>query len=216
MKIKVVIADDHPIFREGFKLVIKHLDNIECVGEATNGKELLKILNEKDTDIVFLDLKMPIMDGFEATEEIIKLNSHLKIIVLTYYDNLESVNKMIDMGVYGYMLKDADYEKVGQAVEAVMNDKYYFSNEIIVKLSQKSVIDREAQKKREELKFITEKEKLLLNLLCQGLSVKEIAKKMYVSDRTVEKYKERLMQKTNTNTTVKLVLFALKNNLANL
>ena len=151
-----------------------------------------------------------------SKKEIIKLNSHLKIIVLTYYDNLESVNKMIDLGVYGYMLKDADYEKVGQAVEAVMNNKYYFSNEIIVKLSQKSVIDREAQKKREELKFITEKEKLLLNLLCQGLSVKEIAKKMYVSDRTVEKYKERLMQKTNTNTTVKLVLFALRNDLANL
>ena len=83
MKIKVVIADDHPIFREGFKLVIKHLDNIECVGEATNGKELLKILNEKDTDIVFLDLKMPIMDGFEATKEMIKLNSHCKNISRT-------------------------------------------------------------------------------------------------------------------------------------
>lgn len=211
MKIKVAIADAHPIFREGLKIVLSYLKNIECVGVVENGKELLSLINEISVDVIFIDIKIPIIDGFEASMEIIKSRLDTKIIVITSSDDIESVIRMIEIGVNSYVLKDADFSEIEKAINTVMNNKSYISSQVLIELSQYTIQQRREMNRKNSLPEITDREKELLQLLCEGLSKKEIAEKMFVCERTIEKYKERLMEKTNTNTTVKLILYALKN-----
>lgn len=212
MKTRIAIADDHLIFREGFKLVLKHIENVQLVGEAENGQELVELIKKEDIDIIFMDINMPLLNGFDATKEILEFNNTTKIIALTAYKNINSVNKMVSLGVKGYMLKDAEFTEISNAIEIVMSNKHYFSNDVLIMLSKQTAFNQ-SNKKTQEQVAITEREKTLLKLLCKGLSKKEISQKMYISERTVEKYKERIMTKTNTNSTVNLVLYAIKNRL---
>lgn len=209
MDLKIAIADDHVIIREGFKAILKLLDNVSEVFETSNGAELIEIVKTKKPDLVFTDINMPMVDGFEATREIINVDSKVKVIALTSYDNIEYINKMLELGVAGYMLKDAEYNEVREAIEIVMNDKPYFSNKILVILTNNTV-SRQNQKKIAEF---TKRETDVLHLLCNGSSKKQIAEKLFISERTVEKYKEKMMDKTYTKSTVNLVIYAIKNNI---
>ncbi len=211
MKYKVMIVDDHSIFREGFKLIMKYVKNAELIGEATNGEEFLDMLQKNKPDIVFMDINMPRLDGFGATEKALELFPDLRIIAITSADSIEHVNRMLNAGVAGYMLKDAEYTEVEQAIASVMSDRNFFSPQILVALTQTTMNRHDEEKKKEALPKFTEREFEVLEYLCNGLSKKEIAEKMFLSERTIEKYKEKLMSKTNTNSSVSLVVYAMKN-----
>ncbi len=214
MKYSVIIVDDHKIFRDGFRLVLSTMDNVELVDEASTGKEFLEIIKKKKVDIVFMDINLPVMDGITATQEALKMFPDMKIIALTGYDGVEYVNKMLYAGVEGYLLKDADYDEIHEAIESVMTGKNYFSKKILVTLTKNTITKKQEEKQKANMPKLTRRELEIIGMMCKGNSKREIAEKLFISERTVEKHKENLMMKTNTNNSVSLVIFALRNKLA--
>ncbi len=214
MKYNVIIVDDHKIFRDGFKLLLKSIDKVDKIDEAANGQEFLEKIEKKQPDIVFMDINMPVMDGAEATRKALKKYPELKVIALTTFDGDDYVNRMIYAGIEGYLLKDAEYEEIEEAMDQVMEGKNYFSNAILMKLTKNTMKRKEEEKKRKDVPRLTKREKDVLDLVCKGLSKWDIANMLFISERTVEKHKENLMAKTNTKSTVNLILFALKNNIS--
>lgn len=213
-KYSVVIVDDHKIFREGFKMVLNSFDNVSSIDEAANGKEFLDLLNTKNPDVVFMDINIPLIDGIITTQEALKIKPDLKIIALSTYDGVEYVNKMLYAGVEGYLLKDAEYEEIKEAIDMVMEGKNFFSKKILINLSHNALVKRQEDKKKQNLPKLTKREAEIIQLLCKGFSKKEMAQKLFISERTVEKHKENLMIKTGTNNSVSLVIYALRNKLA--
>ncbi len=217
MKYNVAIVDDHKIFRDGFKMVLKSLDNVGEIYEAPDGQDFLDLIeSNNDIDLVFMDVNMPNMDGAEATEKVFKIKKDIKVIAITAYELVDYVNRMLYAGVEGYMLKDADYEEIEEAINQVMEGGNYFSKKILVSLSRSAVKSRKEERKKKEMPKLSKRELDVIRLICKGFSTKEIAKKLFISQRTVEKHKENLMQKTGTNTTVNLVIFSLKHKFAEL
>jgi DNA-binding NarL/FixJ family response regulator len=216
MKSKVIIVDDHTIFREGFKLVLDTIAGVKVVGEAANGRELLSLMEHNKPDLVFMDINMPLLNGVEATKKALKINPEIKIIALSSFDDIDSINNMLYAGVEGYLVKDADYTEIEKAIDDVMSGKNFFSNSILVKLTVGATKKKDEAQKKESLPELTKREQEILQLLCKGSSKSEIADKLHISERTVEKHKENLLSKTGTNNTVNLVLFALKHKMAEL
>lgn len=210
---KVIITDDHVIVREGLKMALGFVNQVASIREAGNGQELLDMLQEESADLIFMDINMPVMDGVEATKKALAMQEDVKIITLTSFDNLEYVHKMLDMGISGYLLKDADYTEIETAIKVVMSGKNYFTPSVLMKLTQETVSQRDKKHQQEKLPQLTEREMHVLKLIAQGLSKHEIAEKMFISERTVDKYKEKLMSKTATNSTLNLVLYAIKKEL---
>lgn len=213
---RVIIVDDHKIFRDGFKMVIDSIDQVQFVGEATNGKEFLDLIKSVKADVVFMDVNMPVVDGAEATQEALKIQPDLKIIAITSYDSTEYVNKMLFAGVEGYLLKDADYEEIEEAIQQVVAGRNYFSKQILVNLTKNTIREKEEKTRKKGLPNLSPRETEVLDLVCKGLSKTDIAGRLFISERTVEKHKENLMAKTGTKSTVNLVLFSIKNKLVNI
>jgi DNA-binding NarL/FixJ family response regulator len=216
MKYKVAIVDDHKIFRDGFKMLLDSLDSVDTVYEASNGVEFLELLDKETIDLVFMDVNMPEMDGAKATEKALKKQKGLKIVAITAYELVDYVNKMLYSGVEGYLLKDADYDEIEEAINQVMSGSNYFSKKILVSLSRNTIKSKKDEKKRKEMPNLSKRELEVLQLICKGVSTKDIAKRLFISQRTVEKHKENLMQKAGVRTTVNLVIFALKHKLADI
>lgn len=208
-KIKTVIVDDHNLFRNGLKFILNQFENIEVVGEASNGKEFLILLeNIALPDIVLLDINMPILNGIEAAKISLQKYPKLKIIVLSMYGESEYYNTMIDIGVKGFILKDCDNKELKEAIERVHAGGTYFSQEILISLIK--------EKKNNEKISLTKREKEILELICKGYSNNEIAEKLFISQRTVERHRANLLEKTNSKNSISLVVFALKNKLVDL
>jgi DNA-binding NarL/FixJ family response regulator len=205
-KLSVFLVDDHKLFREGLKLL---LQGLECVGEikeASSGKEFLYALAEYKPDIVFMDIEMPEMDGIQTTIKSLNLFPDLKIIALSMYSEEAYYGKMIEAGAQGFLLKDSDIEEVESAISIVSSGKSYFSQEILFKILQKGN-DKKSISKTSEL---TEREKEVLYLICKGLSNQEIANNLLLSKRTIDKHRENLLLKTDSNNTASLVIYAIK------
>lgn len=208
-KIKTVIVDDHNLFRNGLKFILNQFENIEVVGEASNGKEFLILLeNITLPDIVLLDINMPILNGIEAAKISLQKYPKLKIIVLSMYGESEYYNTMIDIEVNGFILKDCDNKELKEAIERVHAGGTYFSQEILISLIK--------EKKSNEKINLTKREKEILELICKGYSNNEIAEKLFISQRTVERHRANLLEKTNSKNSISLVVFALKNKLVDL
>jgi DNA-binding NarL/FixJ family response regulator len=206
-KTKIMIVEDHDIFRSGLKRVIEEIKGLELVGEAENGANFLKILPKANPDIVLMDIKMPVMDGIEATEKAIKLRPSLKILALTIYGEEEYLYTMIQKGIAGFLLKNTSISELEKAIKMVSEGHQYFSPEIS-ELFAKRIKDDPSSKL-----ILTHKEKDVLRLLCLGYSSTDIAKSLFLSKRTVEGYRGRLLQKTDQTNTINLVIYAFKHNL---
>lgn len=209
MKHKVVVVDDHKIFRNGLKMVLETIDDVEVVAEASNGIDFLEILDQQKVDLVFMDVNMPQLCGVETTSSALNKNENLKVIALTSYDTFDTIDKMLNAGADGYLLKDADYNEIIEAIDAVMSGSNFFSPKILKELTQR-VSKQRITSKKNNYDELSKREHEILKLLCEGLSKKEIAKKLNISERTVEKHRENLMSKTNTNSTIALVVNAFK------
>ncbi|HLN19740.1 MAG TPA: response regulator transcription factor [Bacteroidales bacterium] len=210
---KVFIVDDHKIFREGLVFMISKMKGFEVVGEASNGKAFLDIVDELDVDIVIMDIAMPGIDGIAATTRVLEKHPEIKVIALTMFSDEEYYYKMIQAGVAGYILKESGKEELATALNTVITGENYFSQKILhniivnmnnVKTFKKSSAD--------EIK-LTRRENEILTLICQGLSNQEISDKLCLSLRTIEGHKSNLLSKTGVKNSISLVMYAMKHHL---
>ncbi len=212
----LLIVDDHQIFRDGLKLLLSHFSFVGGIREASNGREFLELLAENRPDIVLMDINMPVMGGIEATREALERYPDLKIIVLTTFHDEHYVEQMMLLGVEGYMLKRSTPEEFEDALIRVMEGGNYFSDEIVRTVAQNLDRIRRDAERRSSLPDFTRREREILDLICQGNSNEQIADQVHLSIKTVEKHKSNLFQKTETNNTVNLIIYAFRNGLAEL
>lgn len=210
-KISIALVDDHELFRAGIKLILSKRNDMEIVIEAPNGEEFLKQLDVLQPDIVLLDIAMPVLNGFETAKLALKKYPDIKIIILTMQNDEAYYLKMIELGVKGFILKKSGVNELLSAIQEVYQGNDYFSSELLTKL----VLSLNNQKINNELN-LNENEKQVLYYLCNGLVSKEIADKLYLSEKSIERYRSKLLQKTNTRNSAHLVMHALKNRLIEL
>ncbi|MBN2638182.1 MAG: response regulator transcription factor [Bacteroidales bacterium] len=209
--LKIIIVDDHEIFRSGLKMVLGKLDYVEVVGEASNGKEFLKLLRTIECDIVLMDIEMPVMTGVEATRIALTEKPGLKVISLTMFTDDDYVQSMIDLGVKGFLVKNIDKETLHKAITAVAGGGNYYSEELFNFFTRK-LNSREDKNNSEDIQF-TAREKEILQLLAEGLSNKEIAETLYISERTVVGHKSNMLAKTGCKSAIGLLAYALRKKL---
>jgi DNA-binding NarL/FixJ family response regulator len=208
-KIRIIIADDHQLFRNGLKILLDSFPEFEVTGEASNGVEFLKLLNNTEADIALMDINMPEMDGIEATRKGLGICPGINIIALSMYGEEEYYYKMVDAGAKGFLLKDSDIAEVKEAIITVTKGGSYFSQELLYHVIQK-IKHREHESKSANL---SKREKEILFKICEGLSNQEIAETLFISKRTVDKHRANLLGKTNSKNTASLILFAIRNKL---
>lgn len=208
--IRLVIADDHEIFRDGLALMLSKQKDIELVGQAENGRDLVALVNELKPHVVMTDVKMPVMDGIEATRFLLSQNTELKIIALSMFDEENLIVDMLEAGAKGYLLKNADKQEILDAIHSVHDDKPYYCHHTSSKLAALISKSRfNPYKKKDPLPF-TEREKEIIRLICQQLTAQEIADKVFLSKRTVEGHRTRILEKMNVKNTAGVVIYALK------
>lgn len=212
--ITYIIADDHKVFRQGLRYALNSDSALKCIGEAENGIQLLQLLGSITPDVVLLDMKMPEMDGMEATKAIKEKHPATKIIVLTMYDDENFVLHMLDMGVNGYLIKNAEPEEIIRAIYTVHENDYYF-NDMVSKLMLKTIVKKkQLQQRTKDNIQLNDKEKDILRLICNEHTNAEIAEKVFLSQRTVEGIRSSLLEKIGVRNTAGLVVYAVKNGIA--
>ncbi len=213
-KIKVIIADDHQLFRRGLVAVLKELKGIEVIDEAANGKELLAILKSKTPDVVLVDIKMPVMDGIETIKVLLKRYPDVKVIMLTMHNEETFITHVVNLGAHGYLLKNTDIDEVEMTIKKVMEQGFYFSNQVSDVLLNNIITERNRQPELDdENPSFSKREKEVLQYICDGYTNSEIADKLFLSTRTVEGYRYKLCEKVGVKNTAGLVRFAVKNGL---
>lgn len=214
-KIRLAIADDYKIFRDGLKVGMCEDENLEVLLEAENGQELLTALKKTTVDVILMDLKMPVMDGMEATKEVRKHFPDVKILVVTMYDDEKFIIHLMENGANGYLLKNAEPDEIIKAIYTVVETGYYFND-----LVNKALLKRLVMKGNLKPSFnnnieFTERELEVLKLICEEKTAVEIGKEIFLSPRSVEGIRERLIDKIGVRNTAGLVIFALKQGIIN-
>lgn len=207
---KIVLVDDHTLFRNGLRILLNTLENYQVAGEAANGQEFLDLLENMKPDLVFLDIDMPVMDGITAAKLALKKYPDLKIVTLSMYGEEDYYYKMVDAGVKGFLLKNSDMNEVKSAIETVIDGGNYFSSELLQTLVNSL---RSSGTNRTPQTDLSEREIEILILICQGFSNQEIADQLFISKRTVDKHRANILEKSQCKNTAQLVMYAIKNQL---
>lgn len=206
--IRVVLTDDHVFVRDGIKSLLENEANIKVVGEATDGLEALKVVEEEKPDLLILDIRMPNLTGIEVVEKLRAQNNFVKIVMLSMHESEEYVLKSIRAGADGYLLKGSSKEEFLKAVHTVANGGKYFSGDIssilISQLSNPAASFIETKQVRDEDMMITKREKEILKLLLSGKGNKEIAEALDISKRTAEVHRFNLMKKLKVKNLMEL------------
>ena len=210
-QISIVIADDHEIFRDGFRIMSKKYPEIVLTGEAANGKELIELVEEYQPDVILTDIKMPKMDGIEATKRLISKNPECKIIALSMFDEDNLIIDILEAGAKGYLLKNSNKEEIIAAIRQVYNGQTYYCKHTSAKLIQMIAKSKFNPYKKTPKPQFSEKEIEIIKLICDQFSNKEIASKLSLSVRTIEGYREKIQEKTNARNTAGIVVYAIKN-----
>lgn len=213
-KLKVIIVDDHEIFRMGLALLLENIDIVELKGSASGGKEFLEIMESFEVDIVLMDVRMQEMDGIEATRQAMKKYPDLKIIALSMFDDEDYVKNMLQAGAKGYLLKNVDQEEMEKALLTVAGGSSYYSRELSSLIISKLLVGR-AERDRIKLHVkLTGRETEVLRLICDGFTNAEIGKKLFISQRTVEGHRANLFRKIGVNSTAGIIKYAIKAKIA--
>jgi len=201
--IRIILADDHILVREGFKSLLSKKKDFEVVGEAENGTALLNLIENLSADVLLVDISMPQLNGIEAISQMKKINQNLKFIMLTMHEEAEYILKSIQAGANGYLLKNVEPDELENAIRTVAAGGKYFnstiSNIMIENLSKVS------EPGKEELSELTAREKEILQYVADGLSTKLIADKLSISARTVETHRVHIMKKLQVNNGAEMV-----------
>jgi DNA-binding NarL/FixJ family response regulator len=213
LKRKIIIVDDHTLFRNGLRILLNNLDNYHVIAEAANGKQFLELLNTVVPDLVLMDISMPVMDGIEASAIAHQRYPELKIITLSMYGEEDYYYKMVNAGVKGFVLKNSDIKEVKTALDVVYDGGSFFSAELLQTLVNSLKYSAKSNEFHTEL---SEREMEILILICQGMSNQEIADKLFISKRTVDKHRANILEKSESKNTAQLVVYAIKNRLVEL
>lgn len=211
----VAIADDHNLFREGLKLIIEGDQGLHLVLESSNGQELLDAIEgmEHKPDVVLLDLKMPVKDGIETTRELKAEYPEIGVLILTMLDQDDYILHLLDMGANGYLLKNSSATEVQTAIRTVVEKDFYFNQHVSSVMLSGLRRKRKAPPALNNSSHITEREREVLELLCQENTTSEIAERLFVSVRTVETHRKHLMEKLGAKNTAGIVYRAVKEGL---
>ena len=206
--IRLIIADDHEIFRKGLRIILNELDEVKVIAEAQNGNEVFEILKHQKADLILMDIRMPVMDGIEATRKMTEKYPEVKVIALTMFEEISYFNQMIEAGAQGFLLKKTNKDELQRAINQVMEGENYFSEEFISNVNRN-------QRPASRIAGIelTDREQEVLELICKGMSNAEISKFLGVSARTVDGHRAHLLEKTGAKNSPHLVMFAIKNGL---
>lgn len=205
---KILLVDDHTLFRNGLKMLLDTLPGYEVTGEASNGKDFLDLIHKRDFDIIFLDIEMPFINGIDAAKQAMEKIPDLKIIALSMYGDEEYFDQMVEAGVKGFLLKNTNLQEVKTAIDTVMGGSNYFSQELMQNLLRNYKVNKDQKEEECEL---SDREIEILLLICEGLSNQEIGDRLFISKRTVEKHRANILDKTNCRNTAGLVMYAIKN-----
>jgi DNA-binding NarL/FixJ family response regulator len=211
--IKVAIADDHKIFRDGIKMALSGKDYLRIIWEAEDGKDLVHKMKIKLPDVLLMDIRMPEMDGVNAISLLRKEYEQVKIIVLTMYDDQEMISKMMEMGANAYLTKTSDPEEIYNAILSCMNEDFYFND-----LVNKAVMLKLQHKKTARPFYpnpvkMSEKELRILKLIAEDKTTEEISREVYLSPRTIETIRQNMKTKVGAKTIAGLVMYAMRNKL---
>lgn len=213
MAIKIIIADDHKLFREGLVNLLSDAGDIEIVGEAENGKMALEQIEKLHPNVVLMDVSMPVMSGVEATRNILKNHPEVKVIALTMHSDQHYVKAMLEAGAMGYLFKNCTYDQLIDAINSVHSGKKYLSDDITEVLIQEYLNKNES---KAETTGLTARELEVLILFAEGKSTKEIADEIFVSIKTVGTHRQHILEKLKLNNTADMVKYAIRNGLVSL
>ncbi|HEV8083346.1 MAG TPA: response regulator transcription factor [Chitinophagaceae bacterium] len=211
--IKIAIADDHKIFRDGIKMALSPKQNLKMIWEAEDGKDLLHKIAIKKPDVLLMDIRMPEIDGINAIELLRKEYEDLKIIVLTMYDDQQMISKMMEMGANAYLTKTTDPDEIYEAILTCMNEDFYFNqlvnNAVMGKLMQKKNV-RQHYGSHIPITF-SEKELKILQLLAEDKTTEDISKIIFLSPRTIETIRQTMKNKVGAKTIGGLITYGMRN-----
>lgn len=213
--IKIALVDDEVLFRKGIAFLLQREDNIEIIFEASNGEELVNKLleNEVKPDIIIMDLKMPVLNGVEATKIIRKSFPEIKIIALTSYDSKSFIANMIQVGAVAYLIKNTTPKDLIKTINEVSKKGFYYS-ESVLKTVQETIVSSKNSKGNLETSFLSPREIEILQLICLQKTTSEIAEHLFLSPRTVEGHRNNLLLKTESRNIAGLVVYAIQNEIA--
>ena len=209
-KHKIILVDDHQMLIDGLSAILANNDEFEIIKTFTNGNKLLQEIDTLNPDIVLTDISMPENDGYELTKKIKAYNDNIHVIALSMSGSIANINKMLDVGISGYVLKNVGNTELTEAIHKVIQGKMHFSDEVMEEMVKNKHTKQEKQ--REQTKF-TERELEILKLIIEEFNNAEIADKLFISERTVETHRKNMIRKFNTKTIVGLIKYAMDNKL---
>ena len=202
-KIKLLIADDHTILRDGIVSLLQSEEAFIVAGTAGNGYEVMDLVSKNDYDVCLLDINMPGLDGMETAKLLKEKKPRIKIIMLTTYNDREIISELVHIGVSGYLLKNSDKQELVEAVHKVMKGRHYFSEEV-----ENIILQGLTDKKSKEVITLTERELEVMHLLAREYTNDKIATALHISYRTVETHRKNIMQKTKAHNLAGLLKYA--------
>ncbi|MCX2740779.1 response regulator transcription factor [Pontibacter anaerobius] len=215
--IRLIVTDDHKIVREGIRSLLEQDDQIEVVGEAANGQELLQLLEYTDADVVLMDVKMPVMDGFEAINSIKANYPDIKVIVLTMLEDADTLHRLMKSGATGYLLKDTGRDELCTAIKLTSKGTPFICSGMSIKMLQKAMrLPEQNGADVADSKILSKRELEVLLLISEGFTNAEIAEKLFTSKRTIETHRQNILEKTQTRNTPNLIKYAIQHNLIEL
>ena len=209
-KLRVLLADDHGVVRKGLRFLLERQPDIEVVGEAADGREAVSLAAEVDPDIIIMDIAMPLLNGIDATAQIVKRNPKVGVIILSMHSDEGYLVRILTAGAKGYLLKDSADADIVRAVQAVAQSKPFFSPQIAQALLEDYMRQLQQQGLQDSHELLTDREKEILQLLAEGKSNKEVAALLNLSVYTVETHRANLMQRLNLHSTAEIVLYAVR------
>ncbi len=215
MPIKIIIADDHKIIRDGLASMIGREPDLEVVAEADNGREAVRLALDMNPDVVVMDIVMPELNGIEATQQISASNPKIKVVALSMHTDRRFVTRMLKSGASGYLLKDGAFKELAIAIRTVMAGQIYLTPRVQGVVVDEYLHNRDVDEST-GLPTLTIREKEVLQLLAEGKSTKEVASHIHVSVKTVETHRQNIMKKLNLSTLAELVKYAIREGLTTL
>lgn len=214
--IKVIIADDHVLYRAGVKTSLSSKKDIKVIAEADNGMHLLNLIKSLPCDVILLDIQMPVMDGIAALPEIKKILPNVKVIMLTFVEDQSMITKLMELGANSYLTKTSDSEVIYEAIKTCYEHEYFFNNltnqAMLSNLKQRQMpnISQQTIQQQQSEVLLSDKETTILRLMCEEKSTKEIADIVDLSPRTVESIRDKLKVKTGAKSTAGLIMYAVR------
>jgi len=209
-KVRILIADDHGIVRKGLRLQLEQHEEFQVIGEASDGREAVRLAEELSPDVIIMDIAMPNLNGIQATTQLVKKNPRLGVIMLSMHSDESYLTRTLSAGAKGYLLKDSADQDLYRAVQSVSEGKPFFSPSIAKTLLEDYMRQLQQRGLQDSYDLLTDREKEILQLLAEGKSNKEVAGQLNLSPSTVETHRTRIMQKLDLHSSADIVLYAVR------